>query len=170
MESPGNMRHQRYVYGLRQNREKVAAARWLFRLRNADLLDALGVREPLRWCGLFLPRREIFGEDFDGDVDILAGPLESVFTKKELDQPIADHIPSVGVSLPRPETRHEVLQKVIKPGEIRWPPRLRNVVACETKVSWFDTDSETWERTHQAEGGEVKGSLKRKASSFVQEE
>jgi len=47
---------------------------------------------------------------------------------------------------------------------------LRNVVACETKVSWFDTDSETWKRTHQAEGREVKGSLKRKASSFVQEE
>jgi hypothetical protein len=153
----GNMDKKRHVFQLRDSREAVALARWLYPFAAEELLGHLGLNSPWWWCGLRVPRRPLFGGQFDGDVDILAGPLEL--------EPASDVARAVqgGTSHGiRGRTAYERVLDAVRSAKVsvRWPPRVTSVVACEVKVSWFDTELCKMKRTHEGEGEEVKGGLR----------
>ena len=68
-----------YLSDLGSDRERVAIDRWCFG-HFQELLAAVGLRRGW-WCGFGLSRHDVFGIG-DGDVDIVAGPIELTWSPK----------------------------------------------------------------------------------------
>lgn len=58
-----------------ESREPLAVVRWLT-IHRAALFHSLGL-PPTSWCGLFLKCSALFREQSGGDIDFIAGPLET---------------------------------------------------------------------------------------------
>lgn len=148
-----------HIFNMGMEREQTAVSRWLSLPFAADqLMYQLGLSS--FWCGLFLPRKEIFGDStLDGDVDILGGPLEFDLTKEEWQQNIKKESLNWPLHTPQSFIVSMAIRRAAEEGFICWPPKMNTVVACETKASWFDPATSKWKATHTGEAKGVKGQL-----------
>ena len=157
--APPSRKEEPHIFELREEREPVAVDRWL-NLNASQLFRALGLSD-FWWCALRLPRKDVFADTRDGDIDILAGPLEFDMREEEWRTRID------GESQRRPlSTAHSNIEtfavlRATAEGLIQWPPNLDTLVACEAKASWFRPDAQQWKATHAGEAARVKGQLKR---------
>lgn len=149
----------KHIYRMGMKREFVGLPRWL-ELRAPDLMRIMGLPGGW-WCGLFLSRRDIFGSAIDGDVDILAGPLDFTLSHKDWEKRIEQE----SRNLPLTTVQSNIISltglRAAEEGMILWPPSMEMLVACEVKVSWFHPEDQKWKRTHKGEAREVKGQLSR---------
>lgn len=140
------MNASRHLWELGQDRERVAIERWMF-ANGPELLAALGLEEGW-WCGLFLRRRDLFGDAADGDVDLIAGPLTYSMNDAEWQRLVETEQkrnPGASRSLAVALAHRRAGER----GFVEWPPRLDFVVACEVKASFF---TDEWKRTHEGPG------------------
>lgn len=152
----------RFIYELGQSREPTGLARWLYPFKTGELLWQAGLKTPWWWCGLGLPRKMILGPQYDGDVDILAGPTQ-LYGRDGTPISSIGGLESTGLrGDDRRRTLYEHALHAIRSGALTvgWPPGVSDVVACEVKVSWYDADSRKIKCTHAAEGPRIKGQLK----------
>jgi len=146
-----------HLYSKGEAREGRALTTWLA-LQGADLLLAAGLG-PMWWCGIGLPRSEVFCRDLQGDVDIFAGPCELLGGDQEMQARVREE-----ESRWPPETHPSrfvefALLRAAAEHRILWPPRLEFLVGIEAKASWFDPDKGVWKATHSQEGSRIKGQL-----------
>jgi hypothetical protein len=150
-----SLEHERYLYELGPHRERVANQRWLF-WHAGEFLAALGL--PFGWwCAVGLLRRQVFGQNHDGDVDLLAGPLELNVSRDEwavMLRDTAESRPGWSPSMVRGLAVHDACEK----GFVAWPPPIGFSVGVEVKASWFD--GEKWKATHAGEGRRIAGQLR----------
>lgn len=153
----------------------------------SDLLAAAGV-PPLKfgdwnipgigWAALNLPRRFVFEDEKDGDVDFLAGPLEPAFSPDDV---VARHKEMVDEFGEGGHLINLAWQELLATHGVVWPPRERNVVAVEVKASWFSMDAHQsatpgalhapqngWKATHRQERRRITGQLNYLAESGIQ--
>lgn len=139
------------------DREDAAVRRWLH-LGAGRLMRTLGLTGGW-WCGLFLTRRDVFDGDSDGDVDILAGPLEFTLDDAQWNDRLDDEARHWPLFTPRASVKSFAIRRAVGDGLILWPPRVETVVACEAKANWYPPEAGTWKRTHEGEAAEIKGQL-----------
>ncbi|HVV51985.1 MAG TPA: hypothetical protein VHO06_20110 [Polyangia bacterium] len=149
------MRDARYLSDLGPDRERVAIDRWCLG-HFPELLAAVGLRRGW-WVGFGLGRREVFDEG-DGDVDILAGPMEMTWSQRDR----KDIVREQAAKYPRYPTswlRNLALLRAGELGLVEWPPKIGFVAAIEAKASYFD--GETWKRRHDSRGerAELRGQV-----------
>jgi hypothetical protein len=138
----------KYLWNAGQLRERQSIARWSFGHAN-ELPVAMGLTIPRGWwCGFFLSRRFVFDEEQDGDVDFVAGPMRYSFSDEEL----ADRLRAARSQDPHGFEELRVHWKAGQEGYVVWPPEVGEIVACEIKTSWFDTQ---WHRTHESSGAGI---------------
>lgn len=168
------------LWRMGEQREDTAIRRFLSRHFH-DFLHAAGI-PPLGmgerrawgvgWCALNLPRRFVFQDDMDGDVDILAGPLEPAFGADDLmahERELADRLgadahPSWAMNL--------AFDDLLARRGVVWPPTDQTIVAVEAKASWFSPEAHDaaqagrahapqngWKATHLGEHKRVLGQL-----------
>jgi hypothetical protein len=143
----------RYLSDLGPERERVAIERWCFG-HFPDLLAAVGLRRGW-WFGFGLRRRDVFGVG-DGDVDIVAGPIELTWSPKERKEIVREQAARYQ---PRRVSwlRSLALLRAGELGFVDWPPRIGFVAAIEVKASFFN--GRKWKRTHEGERDEIRGQL-----------
>lgn len=108
------------------------------------------------WCGINLPREQVFG-DMPGDIDIIAGPVGLTITPAELAALVAEE----DRRWPNAPTNHNLnaaLRRACREGYVEWPPRVAFTAAVEAKASYFERGE--WHATHAGERGQVAGSLR----------
>ena len=147
-----------HIAELHRTREPISTTRWLS-INAPDLAAALGIKQPF-WCGLFLPRRELFDASLDGDIDFLAGPLEFEIDEAEWRDRLEEESRRHHIGAPRPFVVQQCRVRAAQEGLLRWPPRLEHLSGCEVKASWFDSEGGVWRASHVREGPRVKGQLK----------
>lgn len=147
-----------HIFKLGIERERTAVRRWL-QVGGAQLLRELGLPGSW-WCGLFLPRKDVFGEITDGDIDLLAGPLEFELNDEQWQACVAQESRRWPLGAARMNVINSALLRSAEEGLIRWPPRMDAVVACEVKASWFRPHPATWKATHKGEAARVKGQIR----------
>lgn len=135
----------------------MALRRWL-PLFGADLMAALGLPD-LWWCGLNLPRSELFGSG-NGDVDVIAGPLEFSLSATEWDVRVRAEQQAWGHDSHPSWWRLGAAHRAAEQGLLRWPPCMDTVVGCEVKASWFSARTMGWKATHAREGRRTAGQLR----------
>lgn len=151
-----------YLFESGELRERRVLARWMPHFGSA-VLQNLGLTG-LWWCGLCLPRAEVFGPAAgQGDVDIVAGPLAFSLTNDEIHVRIAEEAAKHPDSHPSRWESFAML-RASEEGLVRWPPESRRVIACEVKASWFDRDApdpaRAWKASHRGETKRVVGQLR----------
>jgi hypothetical protein len=140
-----------------ERREQLALRRFLA-MSGDQLMSALGIHS-LWWCGLFLPRRDLLASGLNGDIDLLAGPLELTIPSDEWKRRIDRE--KNGMPLAAHPTRilELALMRACSDGLVRWPPSIEEVRAVEVKVSWYDPDKRTMKASHSNSRQRVKGQL-----------
>ena len=146
------------IASLRASREPTGLSRWL-EIYMPSLLGALGIAGP-SWCGLSLPRKDVLDLELDGDIDIIAGPLEFDVGPGEWQKRLDEESRRMPLAMAHHLVEEQCVVRAAKDGLIRWPPRLDHLAGCEAKVSWFDSDQDAWHATHMGESRRVKGQLK----------
>jgi hypothetical protein len=149
-----------HIYNAGMDRERFAVARWLDGPFGHDLFQALGFRGSSWWCGVGLDRRDIFGEKkLDGDVDVIAGPIEFALTEGEFKARLDEEAKRHPLTMPRGAHVEAVLHAAAQEGRIVWPPRVEYIGACEAKASGYHSESGTIKASHSREGERIKGQL-----------
>lgn len=102
------MKHIANMSGEEGEREKIALVRWLS-VHPRELFVIFGL-PPHSWCGLFLKRAALFAERSSGDLDFIAGSLESLLDAEGRATPVwppsVDHLITCEVKVSR-YTREE---------------------------------------------------------------
>ncbi|MHB8408994.1 MAG: hypothetical protein ACYDHY_13030 [Acidiferrobacterales bacterium] len=145
-------------YALGMERERKGAQRWLSVFAER-FFPVLGIEGPW-WCAPNLPRPEVFGDGYDGDVDLVAGPLEFSITEADWSHRFECEARRCPLDTQRAMIIHMALVRACAEGLIIWPLRMDMVVACEAKVSWFDPSTGKCKATHAGEASRVRGQLK----------
>ena len=145
----------KHLYNLGQDREDTAIERWMYG-HCAEVLSALGLPSGW-WCGLWLQRDDIYGNGANGDIDLLAGPLELDFDETELAARVRAEASSRPLATDPGFIRNVAIMQAAQDGHVVWPPSVETVVACEVKASRFDGSA--WRTTHLGEHARVKGQL-----------
>lgn len=149
---------RRHLYEAGQDRERLAVMRWLS--VGADhLLAVLGLAGPA-WCALNVPRSEVFEDGADGDVDLLAGPIEFDITDSEWDKRFQSEARHWPLATHRSRIIEMALLRACEESRMVWPPRMETVVACEAKASWFEPEAGHLKVTHAGEARRVQGQLR----------
>lgn len=147
-----------------EHREALALRRWLDPEHTGELLRALGLRgRPIAgwWCGLNLPRAELFAERADGDADLVAGVLEFDLTEDEWRDRLRASADRFALGAHPSNVENFAVLRAAADGRIVWPPRLDQMVACEVKASWYRTQRDPmWKATHVGERRRVMGQLR----------
>jgi hypothetical protein len=147
-----------HIHAAGEDREDVATDRYLDSPNGPNLLAQLGLPGAW-WCALRFSRERVLGERRDGDIDIVAGPLELELTADERKQRIADEAKRNRLDTPPGLIASDAMERAALEGHVRWPPRMDYVVACEVKASWFDTESGVWKRTQTGQATKIRGQL-----------
>jgi hypothetical protein len=111
-----------------------------------------------------LPRRDLFGEQSSGDVDVLAGPLWLTIGRREFDL-LLDDARREMPGAPLGWLNNAVMRRAGREGLVQWPPNIRYTAAIEVKSSYFD--GQVWKATHVDEEEKVRGSLKKRQQMGV---
>lgn len=148
----------KHLHALGMARERTGLQRWLT-ISAPDLFAELGIHGAW-WCALNIPRCSVFGDSHDGDVDLIAGPLEFSVTEAEWAYRVERKGRDRPLDTPRGTILHTAVLRACAEGRILWPPRMDTVVACEVKASWFDPTREKWKATHVGEAQRIHGQLK----------
>jgi len=143
-----------HLCDLGEEREAFAIERWMFG-HTEQTMTALGL--PVGWWrGCFLRRRDIFGDDADGDVDLIAGPLVyENMTSAEWTARVDAERAKVGDDFAVAYAH----AKAGDEGRVEWPPTVEEVIACEVKASYFDGEQDEWKRTHAGRQARTLGQL-----------
>lgn len=155
---PAPREQPRHMYQLGQHREAVGLARW-FSVHGEALLEHLGLTG-LWWCGLGLLRSEVCDRESDGDIDVVAGPLDLTIGPEELQRRIDDEANRGPLGSDPSRAAQAAIRQVCLDGLIAWPPRVDDLVACEVKASWYDADRGVLKATHSGEGTRIAGQLR----------
>ncbi|MCZ6692039.1 MAG: hypothetical protein O7H41_20830 [Planctomycetota bacterium] len=148
---------EQHIYDLGMDREASATSRWLD-LSGHRLFAEFGFGIPW-WCGINLARADLFQEGMDGDVDIMAGPLQWDLTEEEWRERIDAQARRCSLTTARSNVIDYAVLRAAAEGKIKWPPDLGFLVACEVKASRFQPEDGIWRSTHTGEGIRVKGQL-----------
>jgi hypothetical protein len=115
-----------------QGREHVAIERIMF-VHCSQLLDLLGF--PFGWwCGVELPRADLFGDDDDGDVDLVAGPLEFSFDSNEWTRRLNAEAAGYPLTMPHGAIVTLTASKAVEEGHVVWPPSMDFIAGVEVKA------------------------------------
>jgi hypothetical protein len=146
-----------------QDRERRAIDRWAADsahmaqlLRSAGLFDATARGW---WCAVNVQRRDTFGGDCDGDVDLLLGPLEFNLDAEAWELRVHDEQQRLGSAAHSSHAWNLARIRAVCDGHLRWPPRTDRLLAVEVKASWFDPERGIWRRTHLGEDRRTAGQL-----------
>ncbi|MCO5168157.1 MAG: hypothetical protein M9894_17585 [Planctomycetes bacterium] len=131
----GPVQHVRHLP--ENDREIEAFTRWVFH-HGDELMTAMGVFGPW-WLGLFLDRRDVFGEPLQGDIDFLGGPLEVALSADQKLELLKAETAKWDASTPQHAIQSFAAERAAANQTLYvWPPKLDSLVAGELKVSWFD--------------------------------
>jgi len=124
------------------------------------------------WCALNLPRRVIFEDNKDGDVDVLAGPLAPAFNLEQLNHALKEARDRFGPMAHESRVLELASMVLLEKYGVVWPPQDRTVVALEAKASRFSYEAheaaspgdphapqDGWKGSHKGESGRVLGQL-----------
>ena len=117
-------------------RREGLAIRRMVRSFAPNLLGQLGLLGGW-WCAVEVPRADLL-EGEEGDIDLLAGPVE--LNVSEIEYAARLRAEAQRMSLfAHPSRLHEMLRlRLCQERRFKWPPDLRKVVALEVKASYFD--------------------------------
>lgn len=147
------------AFDAREARERLLTLRWLDR-NGGELLRNLGLRGPF-WCGLFLPRKLVFGDaSLQGDVDLIAGPMPWRMTSEEFERQRRAVARDFPLATPPESIDAFACMRAAAEGLLTWPPPLETLVACEIKASWYEPETGTWKRTHSGDVAGINGQLR----------
>ena len=128
-------------------------------MNGLQLFDALGVRG-LYWCGLFLRRRDLFGDpQLQGDVDIIGGPMEFDLSREEWEDLWVAEARARSLDADPSWIQHGAVLRALAAGRLQWPPNMSKIVGCEVKASWFEPETGLWKASHASEARKVRGQL-----------
>ena len=144
-----------HLFGLHEARERTAIERWLFGHCD-DFMSLMGLHSGW-WCALSPLRTEVFGSG-DGDVDILAGPLDFDFDATEWKERLRVESSKHRLATDRSFIVRLATNSAAAEGHVTWPPRTDHTIAWEVKASRYSDAG--WQTTHLNEGRRVKAQLR----------